>query len=217
MAAKLARAKRSGRKRPIILHTNGLLGTGCLAPLRDLGFPVGRLHPFVAVARATPLLPGESSFGISGDPRAASSARGLVRWMDGRALRISSQDSGAYHAAASLLGGGLVALHELANRVLARSIIGRERRRKALSGLSWSVLLNIDTVGVGRALTGALARGAEDIVRGHVEVLRVEPRALEAYRVLGAVMLELARTRGSIDAATERRMRRLLGWPLRTG
>jgi len=215
-ATRLARAVPArARRLPAILHTNGLLGAEALDPLREKGFAVGKLHPLWAVGAGRPFFLQQVFFGIEGDPRAMRTARALVRSLDGKPLSLGKGSGPEYHAAASLLAGGAVALVELADRLLLRAIPSADARTRipALVALARSSLLNVSMDGTRSALTGAIARGAEETVRGHLRALRREPDALDAYRVLGRTMLELARARGSIDADAERRIARLIRAP----
>lgn len=213
LANRLARSLPPSRRvRPAVLHTNGLLGAEALVSLKKKGAAVGKLHPFWAANRAY-FLPHGVSFGIEGDPRATRVARQIIRWVDGRPIPLRKGSGALYHAAASLLSGGVVALYELADRLLIRAVpaLDAERRARALNKLVDSSELNVITWGTRVAITGAVSRGAEDAVRSHLRALRRTPDALEAYRVLGRTMLELGRARGSVDAPTARRLARLLG------
>jgi len=214
-AARLARSVPRGRVLAPVLHTNGLLGTEALDPLQREGLAAGKLHPLWAVSRAYPHFLPAVSFGIAGDPPALRAARALVRTLGGRPLLLGNRSGPRYHAAASLLAGGVVALIEQADRLLGPAVpsVDDRRRRDALVMLARSSLLNVSIGGTRAALTGAIARGAEETVRGHLRALRHDPDALDAYRVLGRTMLELARARGSIDADAGRRIERLIRAP----
>lgn len=206
VARSLARAVRPRKKAlPAVLHSNGFLGADALGALRRKGVSVGKLHPFWAANRNSTLLE-DVSFGIEGDPRALRAARAIIRWVGGRPIPLHAGSGPEYHAAASLFSGGIVALYDLADRVLARSVGSEDSRRRALDELASSTVANLWFNGASTALTGALARGAESLVRGHLRALRRTPDALDAYRVLGRTMLELARARGSIDTDTYRRL-----------
>jgi predicted short-subunit dehydrogenase-like oxidoreductase (DUF2520 family) len=217
MADRLARSIPSRRRiRPAVLHTNGLLGPEALNALRVRGAAVGKLHPLWATNRAHYLMDGVS-FGIDGDPRAMREARAIIRSVGGRPVPLRKDSGPEYHAAASLLSGGIVALYELADRLFLRAVpaLSERRRAFALGMLAKTSLFNVWQDGTTTALTGAIARGAEETVRGHLLALRGVPAALEAYQVLGRTMLELARKRGSIDAATHRRLALLIRAPAR--
>lgn len=87
------------------------------------------------------------------------------------------------------------------------------RSRRALrDALEWFASENVTNASrePRRALTGPLARGAADTVRGHLRAMGRVPHARAAYVALGDVMLSLAHARGSLDAAAERRLRKLL-------
>ena len=217
-AERLARSvPKGGRGVPAVLHTNGLLGAEALAPLKREGVSVGKLHPLWAVTRDHPFFLPEVSFGIAGDPRAMRAARAIIRRMGGKPLPLGERSGPEYHAAASLLAGGVVALVELADRLLRSAVpsVDDRHRKDALVMLAKSSLFNVTIDGTRHALTGAIGRGAEDTVRGHLRALRNDRDALEAYQVLGRTMLKLARDRGSIDADTARRIARLIRAPSR--
>lgn len=209
LARRLAHGRGSRSSPPPVLHTNGFLGPEALSLLQERGVAVGKLHPMVAANDNTALLE-DVSFGIAGDAPALAAAKSIIRWVGGRPVLLPEAAGPDYHAAASLLSGGLVALFELADGLLARCVTSEESRRLALEELASSTLGNIEFDGTRMALTGALSRGDESTVRAHLLALRSAPEALEAYQVLGRTMLELARARGSIDAGAHGRLARLL-------
>lgn len=200
------------RVRPAVLHTNGFLGAEALGALKKKGVAVGKLHPLWAANRSQVFI-HRVCFGIEGDPRAMRAARAIVQLVGGWPVPLRKGSGPEYHAAASLLSGGIVALYDLAERLFLRAVPSRKARRDALGMLAESSLLNVWSDGTKAALTGAIARGAEDTVRGHLRAMRRDRDALEAYRVLGRTMLELARARGSIDGGTYRRLARLIRTP----
>lgn len=212
VARALGRAPR--RAAPVVLVASGSAPLGPLSFLRRRGFALGRLHPLVPVPRGGAARLAGLPFGVEGDARARRAAEALVAVLGGLPLRLRGRasDARAYHAGAALLGGGLVALLDLAARAMAPALRARPAElRRALALFAARGLDNVERLGPARALTGPVARGAEDTVRGHLAALAHTRHAAEAYRVLGAVMLDLARARGSLDAAGERRLRALLG------
>ena len=132
--------------------------------------------------------------------------------IDGIALRLRPGAAPAYHAAASLLGGGLVALFDQAERVMRPALRSPGAMRTALADFGETVLWGLENLGPAKALTGALSRGSEPIVRGHLAALEREPGALALYCLLGERMLALAHARGSLGA----RRRKLLDALLKT-
>jgi predicted short-subunit dehydrogenase-like oxidoreductase (DUF2520 family) len=196
----------------VVLSTNGYLPLRTLAALRRRGCAIGRLHPLAPIPTGQEHLALiMATFALEGDARAVREARRIVRGIQGKALLLKGRGAAqTYHAGASLLGGGLVALFHLAERAMARSVSSRTDLREALEVFGETVLWNVGTLGPEKALTGALARGSESLVRGHLAALAEVPEADMLYRVLGQTMLELARARGSIDGGQERRLRAII-------
>ncbi len=216
--ARRTAAGRAGRER-IALHTNGLLGSEPLAPLAARGWACGRLHPLVSLppgAPAPPRVLRGAGFAIGGDPAAFRAGDELARALGGRPFELDLGHAALYHAAAALLAGGLAALLDLARAAAERAVEPPEEASRALAALARSVLANAAARGPGGALSGPLARGAAPLVRAHLAALGAhDPLAARAYALLGARALGLARARGSIGAADERRLRALLGAAVR--
>jgi predicted short-subunit dehydrogenase-like oxidoreductase (DUF2520 family) len=103
-----------------------------------------------------------------------------------------------------------VALLHQCERVMADTFDSPAEVRSALAHLAGNTLWYAHLLGPEAALTGALSRGSVELTRGHLAALAAVPEALDLYRHLGTTMLELARSRGSIDEATRRRLRALL-------
>jgi predicted short-subunit dehydrogenase-like oxidoreductase (DUF2520 family) len=197
----------------VVLFTNGYLPISCLAPLRRRGCAIGRLHPLAAVpAGQEHIALSMAPFALEGDARAVRAAKKIVRGIEGTTLFLKKgrRAAAAYHAGASLLGGGVVALFHQAERVMAGSVSSRVALRNVLHDFASNVLWNVWSLGPEKALTGALARGSEPLVRGHLVELAKVPGADGLYRLLGQTMLDLAKARGSIDEMQKRRLRALI-------
>jgi len=191
-----------------VLHTCGYHGTGVLEPLRREGVSCGKLHPLLSLPSDPPEAPGEERlfggvFGVGGDAPALELACELVGRLGGReiVLRPGEEYDRLYHAAASLLSGGYVALVSAAVEAMGRALdparLGdegaEERALELLEALRRSTEENVHA-GLGpRALTGPVARGAEALVAGHLEALgQSDPAAEELYRALAVIMRRLS-------------------------
>jgi predicted short-subunit dehydrogenase-like oxidoreductase (DUF2520 family) len=197
---------------PVALHTHGALGPEALSALQRAGSPVGVLHPLAPLPlRGAPSLAG-AFFAVAGDPRAAALARRIARGLGGRALALRDGPAQrlAYHAAASLAAGGLVALFDAALLPLAGAARDPRAARAALLDLLARTLENLRQGSAAGALTGAAARGSEALVAEHLAALarhgggRDGPA--ELYRVLARRMVALARQRGSLAPGAARRV-----------
>lgn len=197
----------------VVLFTNGYLPLACLAPLRRRGCAIGRLHPLAPIPSGQEFITlTMAPFAIEGDARAVQVAKRLVRGIEGDPLFLTKRRGAAqaYHAGASLLCGGLTALFYLAEQVMSESVSSPAALRDALADFADITLWNARVLGPEKALTGALSRGSETLVRGHLAALKSVPAALELYRLLGGTMLELGHARGSIDFSESLRLRALL-------
>lgn len=187
-------------------------GATPLQPLaRAAGRPVGRLHPLVPVLREAD---AESlrgmPFGLEGVGAARREARRLCRALAGLELALSAGQSARYHAGAALLGGGLIALLELAERAMTPAVRDAQARRRALALFAARNLAQFAAHGAAEALTGPIARGSEETVRAHLAALATVPGADEAYRALGRTMVALARRRSGAKRTELARILRAL-------
>jgi predicted short-subunit dehydrogenase-like oxidoreductase (DUF2520 family) len=176
------------------------------------------MHPLTALPRdagraaAAPRLPGVW-FATSGAPAARALARELVAALGGHELALAggADAQPAYHAAATLLSNGLVALFDAALAVGARATSDPRALHAALATLLAATSANLQRSTPQAAVTGPVARGDVDVVRGHLERLAADPSALEIYRALGRRLLALARAAGGPDAGQLAELERLLG------
>jgi predicted short-subunit dehydrogenase-like oxidoreductase (DUF2520 family) len=193
--------------RPVALHTNGFHGADVLAPLAARGASCGVLHPLVPVpaGAGAEVLRG-AWFAVAGDARATRMARKVARALGGRVLALArgTDAQAAYHAAASLASGGLIALFDAALGPLAGAADDPADARDALLVLMARTLANLEARGAGEALTGAAARGSAGLVARHVAALAEDASAAELYVTLARRMTALALAAGRIDARTAR-------------
>jgi predicted short-subunit dehydrogenase-like oxidoreductase (DUF2520 family) len=233
-AARVASARRHGGaadEAPVALHPNGWFGPEHLEVLAGAGWATGKMHPLCAmppISLGPPISPGPPTpsgdgpvgalrgawFACGGAPRAREVASTLVDHFGGHQLGLRDGEgaSHAYHAAATLLAGGVVALVESARRVFETSLCDREDALPALVSLLGSAVRDLGPLEPSAVLAGPVARGSEELVRGHLEVLReCDEDAARTYVLLARRMLELAEERGSIDASKRAELERLLG------
>lgn len=199
--------------RQVALLTSGYLPLTRLAPLRRRGCVIGRLHPLAPIPSGLELTAlTMASFGIEGEARAVQAATKLVRGIEGAPLFLTTARGAAqaYHAGASLLCGGLTALFHLAEQVMGDSVRSRSALRDALADFAATTAFSAQVLGPRKALTGAVSRGSEPLVRGHLRALRKVPAARDLYRLLGATMLELGYARGSVDREERHRLGAIL-------
>lgn len=192
---------------PVCLHSSGGVGIAPLARLGSRGCALGTLHPLAAFA---PVGPGPDFTrmwcAIDGEAAARASALSLVASLGARPLLLAQSEDAAlrYHAAASLLANGSVALASLALEQASAACQDPREARHAFLALLQSSVDNLSAQSCERALSGPIARGEVATVRAHLALLADEPQALEAYRALSRQMLLLAQRDGRLDAARAR-------------
>jgi predicted short-subunit dehydrogenase-like oxidoreductase (DUF2520 family) len=211
LARELSRDGLPAARGRTVLHTSGALSSAVLAPLAEIGFRVGSLHPLVSVSEPTSgaeALRG-AFYSVEGDAAAVRVARGIVRALEGRSFSIPSNRKPLYHAAAVMTSGHVVALFDLAIELLVHCGLKQKQARQVLLPLLESTVNNLLTSDVAHALTGTFARGDLATVQRHLQALADDKSAdaFNAYALLGAHSLELAK---SIDPKTVTKIKRAL-------
>jgi len=169
----------------IVLHTSGALGSDVLRPLALRGASIGSLHPMQTFSgRTVPSLAG-ATFAIEGSAPAMRAARRICRELGAVPVVIPQRRKSAYHAAAALAAGHILAVAEAAVRILMASGFSRKRAVLALLPLTRQTLANYERAGARPAWTGPLNRGDFGVIERHLEALRRFPREYrEAYDAL---------------------------------
>lgn len=208
IARQLAGLGGKNLKGKIALHTSGALDAYALRPLARKQVHVGSIHPLQTFARPQGALDG-IAFAIEGDAAAREQASQLARAMGGYSFAISSRHKAAYHAAAALSCGHVLALVDAATRIFVRAGLSEGQARRALLRLVRQTLDNFERLGGRQAWTGPLERRDLATLQLHRRALRSEPAELrEAYRALGRLALRLYRLR---DRSLARAFHRLFG------
>jgi predicted short-subunit dehydrogenase-like oxidoreductase (DUF2520 family) len=213
MAAELAAAcpHLAGR---VFLHLSGAAGLTPLLPLREQGASTGSLHPLAVLSGKIPppdMLRG-AGFAVDGQPRALRVARRLARDLGGRPFTIDSRRRPLYHLAASLVANDVLAIFHLAHQSLCKAGLKEKEAHQVLVHLLQGTAATLVETPAERALTGPVSRGDASTLAQH---LRAAPDARTAatHRLLSLILVDMARAADRMDAATTRRLRRLLVAP----
>jgi len=200
-----ARRARQGKKKSgsgawrgkIVLHTSGALGSDVLRPLALRGAAIGSLHPLQTFSgRTIPGLAG-STCAIEGSAVALRAARRVCRELGGVPVVLPPGRKAAYHAAAALAAGHVLAVIEAAVRILVSVGFSRKAAVRALVPLTRQTLANYERVGARAAWTGPLSRGDFAVIERHLEALRHFPREYRgAYDALSRLGVNVLGNRG---------------------
>jgi predicted short-subunit dehydrogenase-like oxidoreductase (DUF2520 family) len=197
-----------------LVHTSGLLGAEVLQPALSAGSQVGSFHPLVSftadVDRSAAAIRG-ATIALEGDLRLLNTLADLADALGAVPVRLPAGAKPAYHAAAVMASGGLVALLD-AIATLGKVAGLDEPGALAVYGrLLEQTLANARSGGVAAALTGPIARGDAGTVGAHVEALRrFAPDVLELYAAVARRELKLAEERGTLAPAELDRVRAAL-------
>lgn len=200
-----------------LVHTSGLLGAEVLEPALAAGSQIGAFHPLVSftadVERSVEAIKG-ATIALEGDDRLLSLLADLAEAIGGVPVRLPPGSKPAYHAAAVLASGGLVALLDAI--VALGAVAGLdERGALAIYGrLMDQTLANAKAIGVQQALTGPIARGDAGTLEAHLSALRtLAPDVLELYLAAARRELRLVEDRGTLAPDCLERVRAALAKP----
>jgi len=203
------------RRGAVVAHCSGALGSDVLSSARRCcGCAVGSMHPLQTFAdseSAAGRFAGTYCF-IEGDEPAAAALQRLAEAIGGKAFTIDVQGKLLYHAAAVMACNYLAALADAAVQLCARAGINGETALAAMGPLIRAAADNVVAVGPAAALTGPIARGDIETIRRHLKAMgQCPPQLRELYRAAGAWTIQLARRKGTIDAAEARALHEALG------
>ena len=192
-----------------LVHTSGLLGAEVLAPARAAGTQIGAFHPLVAFAdteRAVAALHG-ATVAVEGDDDLVALLADLAESLGAVAVRLAPGAKAAYHAAAVLAAGGVVALLDAIVRLGAVTGMDEAGALAVYLPLVRQTLDNAQALGVRDALTGPFTRGDVGTLEAHlVELRRDAPEVLDFYRAAGFRELAIANERGVLAPDVARRL-----------
>jgi predicted short-subunit dehydrogenase-like oxidoreductase (DUF2520 family) len=196
-----------------IIHTSGLLGAEVLAPALAAGTQAGAFHPLVAFAdldRALASLQG-ATIAIEGDDDLAAHLADMAEAIGGSPVRLAPGAKSAYHAAAVLSAGGVVALLDTIREVAAALGLDEGGALRIYLPLVEQTISNVRALGIEAALTGPATRGDAGTVAAHLEALaEAVPAVLPAYRALLARDIDIALRRGALSPEASELLRTAL-------
>jgi predicted short-subunit dehydrogenase-like oxidoreductase (DUF2520 family) len=171
-------------------HVSGATRLVALAAAAERGSETFSMHPLQTIPDAGTDLAGAPCAVSGSSPGALEFAEGLASRLGLRPFPLDDDNRVAYHAAASMASNFLVVLEESAAELLAQA--GIEDARELLAPLVLRTAANWSERGAA-ALTGPIARGDEETVAGHLEVLAERaPELVDTYRALAERAREIA-------------------------
>jgi predicted short-subunit dehydrogenase-like oxidoreductase (DUF2520 family) len=196
-----------------MVHTSGLLGAEVLLPAMAAGTQVGAFHPLVAFAdleRALAALQG-ATIAIEGDADLAAHLADMAEAIGGVAVRLAPGSKAAYHAAAVLAAGGVVALLDTIREVASLVGLDEAGALGIYLPLLEQTVANARSLGIAAALTGPATRGDAGTVAAHLAaVTKGAPQAVPVYLALLERSVQIATGRGALSPEASERLRTAL-------
>nr|WP_302049133.1 DUF2520 domain-containing protein [Desulfosporosinus nitroreducens] len=177
----------------IWIHCSGSLPSSILRIQEDLPVRCLSLHPlqsFASVDNALTILSG-THFGVEGEEEALGEE--IVKDLGGIPHKILADEKTLYHAGAVVASNYLAVLASLAVELFAAAGIQGEEALASLLPLMKGTLSNLEQVGLPQALTGPIARGEVQVIKGHLDQL--PSKLTEIYKGLGLKALELGKNK----------------------
>jgi len=190
----------------LVVHTSGAHTLDLLDAAKGVGALRAVVHPLQAVPsreRGRENIPG-SYFRIEADPEAGPAVRELVHALGGIELvmprwRSDRQSAALYHAGAVAVSNYFVALIDYGLKFYQALGADRQDALKAVLPLIKGTLGNIEKLGTAGALTGPIARGDAETIKGHIAAMQERaPELLPLYRALARHTVAVAREKESI-------------------
>ena len=196
-----------------MIHTSGLLGAEVLQPALAAGTQAGAFHPLVAFAdldRALAALDG-ATIAIEGDDELAAHLGEMAEAIGAVPVRLAPGSKAAYHAAAVLAAGGVVALLDTIREVAEAVGLDEAGALSIYLPLLEQTVANARSLGIERALTGPATRGDAGTITAHRAAITAEvPAAIDVYRALLARDVVIAERRGALSPDAADRLRTAL-------
>ena len=201
----------------VVVHTSGAHTLNLLDSAKNAGAKRAVIHPLQSLPgmeQGAKNLPG-SFFRIEADPEALETARELVQALGGIELampkwRSDKESAALYHAGAVAVSNYFVALIDYGLRFYQDLGADKQQALQAVLPLIKGTLANMEAMGTTQALTGPIARGDGETIKGHIEAMKARlPELLPLYRELAKQTIGIARERG-LDEAKVRELLKLV-------
>ncbi|MBW2038732.1 MAG: DUF2520 domain-containing protein [Deltaproteobacteria bacterium] len=206
-------SKEGFRPEQIVVHTSGALPSTILRRAKERGALIASVHPlqsFADVEEAVKIIPS-SIFCLEGDREAIPPLMELVKTLGGRPLSIDTRHKPLYHAAAVVASNFLVTLAYLSYKFFEAIGISQDDASHALLPLIKGTVNNIEKLGPVKALTGPIARGDTNVVRGHLEALKgLDPKFIDIYCSISRLTVEVGLKKGTLSPERGEEILRIL-------
>lgn len=198
----------------IVAHTSGARTTDVLDALTQTGAATLSFHPIQSFTEDAGVRAWEDVvLSLEGDDRALVAGETLARALGSHLIVASKEEKLRYHCAAVLASNGLVALMGVVEELLAKVSSDMGSSSVDVVGpLVEQTLENVKCHEPDAALTGPVARGDEETVTAHLQMLASDaPHLIPFYLTLSTEMVRTAVRGGKLQPEQAERLLDLLG------
>jgi predicted short-subunit dehydrogenase-like oxidoreductase (DUF2520 family) len=195
-----------------VVHLSGANGLSVLDSVRAAGGRRLAVHPlqtFPDVGSALESIPGCWAAVTADDEDGEELGAGIARDVGAHPFHLADEQRPLYHAAAVFASNALVAVSAIAERLF--TLAGVPDAVTAMHPLQEATIRNLGRAGAGAAVTGPAARGDAGTVERNLEALAKDaPEIVDAYVVLGHVLLDVAAGSGRLTPERRETVERVL-------
>jgi len=192
-----------------VAHCSGFLTSDELVSIREVGGSVASFHPLQTFTKSS----FSESFkniniSLEGDPDAVELLRKVIIDLEAHVLFLDQNQKSMLHISAVFLSNYVVALGSIAERLIQKSIPGKDL--SLLHPLLIQSVSNLAQSNPARALTGPVSRGDVQTVSKHLEMLNQDSDMLKAYKLLGAEAIRIVENNGTVQGDSLSDLKKLL-------
>jgi len=193
----------------IVAHCSGFLTSDELVSIRKKGGSVASFHPLQTFTNGSDS-DGFKDINISleGDPKAVELLQKVILDLEANVLFLDQNQKSILHISAVFLSNYLITLGSIAERLIQKSIPGRDL--SLLHPLLLQTASNLAKNKPAWALTGPVSRGDVQTVSKHLEMLNRDTDILKVYKLLGAEAMRIAENNGALPDDSMSELKKLL-------
>ncbi|MBN7774182.1 Rossmann-like and DUF2520 domain-containing protein [Clostridium aminobutyricum] len=179
-------------KNKILCHCSGYLSSDVFSGINTFGAYGCSVHPILAMNSKQEgyIHLKNAFFTVEGNDYAVNVMLELLEKLNNSAKVISPQSKATYHTAASIASNSVIALVQLSVELLGTCGFTEQEAMAALYPLASANMANIGSKGIQGSLTGPVERFDIDTVKGHINCLTEDNKAL--YLLLSKKLLDIA-------------------------
>lgn len=201
------------KKGSIVLHCSGAHPSTILSSAKECNARTGSLHPLQSFA--APVLKGNPFqniiMAVEGEEAAVDIGKAIAEKLGARCMTIKTEAKTLYHASAVVASNYLVALFDLAFKLIGKAGIADQDAFDVLNPLVQGTLSNVEKVGTANALTGPISRGDTETVERHLKEINTQlPELINLYKTLGLHTIGIAQASGTLQETSAKKLAKLL-------